>query len=95
MPDFPNINFGEIDLPSSSPVDAAKEDAIIGTDEHNPHEPMLDEDEAQRYFDSVDDEEAMNYIMFLHDIHAITFDRLNELKEKLSKTTSFLPQGEY
>jgi hypothetical protein len=95
MPDFPDVNFGEINLPSASPVDAAREDAIIGSDEHNPHEPMQEDDEAQRYFDSVDDEEALNYIMFLHDIHAISFDRLTELKEKLSNTTSFLPKGDF
>jgi hypothetical protein len=95
MPNFPDINMGEVSLPTSAPVDASTEDAIIGTDERNPHEPMLEDEDAQRYFDSVDDEEALNYIIFLHDIHATSFDRLNELKEKLSKTTSFLPQGEF
>jgi hypothetical protein len=47
---------------------------------------MTDDKEAQDYFDSVDEGEALNYISFLHDIHAITFDRFNELKEKLGGT---------
>ena len=94
MPDFPNINFGEIDLPTAAPTDASFEDAPIAAvseDLHDSHEPMTDDSEAQTYFDSVDEGEALNYISFLHDIHAITFDRFTELKEKLGTTPTFLP----
>ena len=95
MSGFPDNFGGEIDLPSSSPVDAVKEDAVIGAVEDitlTHHEAFQEDEIAQTYFDSVDNDTAMNYILFLHDIHAITFDRLTELQDILDKTTSFLPK---
>tara|TARA_R110000751_G_scaffold12777_1_gene43776 strand:+ start:821 stop:1114 length:294 start_codon:yes stop_codon:yes gene_type:complete len=86
---------GEVSLPTASPVDAANEDAVIGAvddEELTHHEPFGDDETAQTYFDNVDNDTALNYIMFMHDIHAITFDRLQELQTLLSNTTSFLPK---
>lgn len=97
MPDFPNITSGEVSLPTSSPADASLEDALIGPVddvEENPHQPFNEDSEAQTYFDSVTENEALNYIIFLHDMHSISFDRLNELKILLSKTSNFLPEDD-
>ncbi len=95
MPDFPELNIGIVSAPSSSPVDAPHEDALIGSTESldiNPNEPLRMDDEAREYFNSVPEDTALNYIMFLHDFHAISFDRLNELKELLTTVPSFLPK---
>lgn len=92
MPDLPNLNFGEVSLPSLSPIDASYEDANLSEDVPNPHEPLSTDDEATKYFNEVTEGEALNYLMMLHDIHAISFDRLNSLKELLVTTPSFLPK---
>ena len=76
---------------ASSPSHAATEDAIVGSEDRNPDEPLSNEESATDYFKTVPEEEAMNYVMFLHDIHAISFDRMNELKELLGSTTSLMP----
>lgn len=91
---FPDINIGEVPSINSSPTDAVREDAIVGSvgeEQADPHEPLALDDMAKDYFETVPEEEALNYVMFLHDIHAITFDRMNELKKLLEGTTSFMP----
>ena len=91
--DIPVMDAGQVNLPSASPTPSANEDAIIGGDEVNPRAPFSMDDEATTYFNQVTEGEALNYIMFLHDTHAISFDRLTELKELLTSTPSFLPKG--
>ena len=91
MPDFPDI-LGDVNLPSVSPVDTFREEVDTDGDVPTPHEPLSEETEAKDYFNSVTEGEALNYIMMLHDIRAISFDRLNSLKELLEDTPSFLPK---
>lgn len=94
---IPELLLGEVDLPQGAPADTAKEDAIIGTvgeELADPNEPFAVEQEALDYFNSVTEEEALNYLMFLHDTHHISFDRLNELKVLLESVPSFLPGGD-
>ena len=94
MPDFDLT--GDVDAPSTSAIPSADEQAIPGADGEDradPNEPLAIEEEAKEYFNSVTDEEALNYIMFLRDANAISFDRLNQLKELLDQTPSFLPEG--
>ena len=91
--DVPELVSGEISPPTATGVSTPHEDAIIGDPEDiegNPHEPFREDDAAKEYFESVTYTEAMNYLMFLHDTHALSFDRLNELKEMLDVTPSFL-----
>lgn len=94
--EIPELHLGEVDLPQGAPANAAKEDAIVGTvgeELADPNEPFSVEQEALDYFNSVTEEEALNYIMFLHDTHHISFDRLNTLKELLSTVPGFLPES--
>jgi len=93
--DIPTPEPGLVSAPASSPVPAAKEDAPIGVVddvEPNPRAPFAQDEEATHYFNQVTESEALNYLMFLHDVHAISFDRLNELKTLLGETPSFLPK---
>ncbi len=57
-----------------------------------PHESLSEDSDAKEYFNSVTENEALNYIMMLHNIRAISFDRLNQLKELLEDTPNFLPK---
>ena len=91
MGEFPDI-IGDIDMPTVSPVDAAPYEVDVNGDMPHEHEPMSIEGEAKEYFNSVTEGEALNYIMMLHDMNAISFDRLNQLKEMLDDTPSFLPK---
>lgn len=93
MSDLNDINFGEVDLPSSAPLDTAREEVDVSGEFPTPNEPLSSTPEATAFFESVPESEALNHIMMLHDIRAISFDRLNQLKEILDNTTSFLPKG--
>ena len=73
-------------------LNVAFEDASIGVDE------PFDNKEAKEYFKSVGETEALNYVMMLHDMHAISFDRLGEFKKMIEETpsvynTNLFPKG--
>lgn len=83
---MPDAHFG---------LDVAVEDAIIGKPDDakaDPNEPLGTTAAAKKYFNSVDETEAMNYILYLHDTHLISFDRLEQLKKILTKTPKTLPK---
>jgi len=79
----PVPNEGEVPAPQvGGNVDGPIEDALIGDPsdvEPNADEPLREDNEVIQYFASVTDTEARNYIMFLHDLHAISAERKNEL----------------
>jgi hypothetical protein len=95
MPDhenyFPDF-LGDVSLPSASPIDTHYEEVDISGETPEPGEPLQTEEEAKEYFNEVTEGEALNYLMMLHDVRAISFDRLNQLKEMLDDTPSFLPK---
>lgn len=91
MDDFPTLPLGDLAPPMSDPIEAPQEDAIVGTDEVNFHEPMREDDDAKEYFSSVPEEEALNYIHMLRSGNYISFERFDSLKTLLANSTTVIP----
>jgi hypothetical protein len=87
------MNFGIVESVTASPIDSAREEVDIDVDTPDAHEPLQTDEDTKEYFNSVTEGEALNYLMMLHDIRAISFDRLNQLKVLLEDSPSFLPKG--
>ena len=91
-PSLPTPEVGAVNPVVNSPTSTSLEDALLGVEDApaRPHEPMVEDSDAQEFFNNTDSVEALNYLSFLHDTKAISFDRFNELRALLDKTPGFI-----